>query len=197
MACPAVLGAQIHEAAVYDQSILGGTRMIVYPARLDLLGSGAQPRNPDYRDAMVDELDIADLDSETAHAYQALESGHDDRSNRLYTVDEDSDDMPWADGGRFERVVDTFEAHLPQGADARAVARFVGPEKVDARLVVMVQDRRIATLDVPAARAIEVSFDIPAELAGPTTPVRVQALSGYFGSLHYWFVKPRNQAATR
>jgi len=53
-------------------------------------------------------------------------------------------------------VVDTFEAHLPQGADARAVARFVGPEKVDARLVVMVQDRRIATLDVPAARAIEV-----------------------------------------
>ncbi len=193
MSCPPVLGPEIHEAAVYDQTILGGPRMVVYPARRDLLGSGALPLTMQLDGAPLDELDIADLESEAAHQYNVLESGHEDRSNRVHTDSGmgEGSDREWADGGRFERVADTFSLQLAAGAAARGIARFVGPERTDASLTVSVDGRQVGTVQVQAGHACEVTFDIPAELAHPGARVHVQATSGYFGSLHYWFARGR------
>jgi hypothetical protein len=192
MACPPVLGPELYDAAVYDQTILGGTRMVVYPARLDLLGSGARPVQMDMTGELLDELDIADIESESLHGYQFLEGGRGDSANRVHSEADplNGDSTLWADGGRFERIADTFEAHLPNGLPARGIGRFVGPGSTDTHLSVEVNGTPVATLHVPAGHATEAPFEIPADLARPVTRIRVLALSGsVFGSLHYWFEK--------
>jgi hypothetical protein len=45
----------------------------------------------------------------------------------------------------------------------------------------------LATRQLPASRVTELELELPAPLAGPRTIVEVRAVSGYFGSLHYWF----------
>ncbi len=71
MAMPAVLGAQLSQATVLDQSILGGRTMIAAKARYDWLEDSAKPfalRRPPGR--LLAELDVADLESERLHAYE-------------------------------------------------------------------------------------------------------------------------------
>src|SRR5262249_35951492 len=109
MACPPVLGPNLAEATVVNQSILGGATMIAYEARYDLLGSGEQPEAAP-RGTQVDALDVADLESEAAHAY-AIDASS-DRDNQVVQVGD------VADGGRMARLYDRFVLHLTPGRDA-------------------------------------------------------------------------------
>src|SRR5262249_49766943 len=70
MACDAVLGEELHEETVTDQTILGGATIPAYAARYDRLGSGDLPADGEEASRPVDELDVADLESEATHAYE-------------------------------------------------------------------------------------------------------------------------------
>ncbi|MBI5538121.1 MAG: hypothetical protein HY898_35695 [Deltaproteobacteria bacterium] len=194
MSCDPVLGTELFEAAVYDQSILGGTRMVVYPRRSDLLGSGDKPVQVRSSGAFVDVLDVADLESEAEHAYEYFQPGNIETSNRVFQESADFDEPTihaWADGGRFERLFDRFEAHLPAGAPVRGIARLVGAQSTGAMLTVSAGGKQVATLQLTAGHAMEAEFIIPAEVASPKTRIELQVLSGSFGSLHYWFETAR------
>lgn len=193
MACEPVLGASVFEATVHDQTILGGVTMLVYPARRDLLGSGARPVDVRLQGDPVDELDVADLESEAAHAYEIGWATGAETSNRVH-FDEwgrDADSPAWADGGRFERLLDRFDAHLPEGAPIRGIARLVGPSTDDVDVVVRVGGADLVTIRVPAGLAVEQAFDIPADKVKSTTPIEVRPLGSTFASLHYWFERAR------
>jgi hypothetical protein len=204
MACEPVLGKRLHEASVYDQTILGGTTMVVYEARVDLLGSGARPILIPYSGEIIDELDVADLESEQAHAYEIAHGGKDE-ANKVHTdfffedrpggIDSGQDentsinDRIWADGGRFERVADRFVAHLRPGQPAKAIARWVGAHEGEVELEIKSGSTPLVTIRLGAYRAQENEFIIPAQVASEHTPIEVRALhGGTFGSLHYWFV---------
>jgi hypothetical protein len=211
MACEPVLGKRLHEASVHDQTILGGVTMVVYEARLDLLGSGARPVQAPMSGDLIDELDVADLESEQEHAYE-IEHGGRDEANKVHTDflldvgwgDAESEDegepndddgvsgsRVWADGGRFARTADRFVARLRPGVQARAIARWVGSDDGEVEIVVESGARVLANVRLGAYRAQEDEFVIPADVASERTPIQVRALNGTFGSLHYWFVADR------
>lgn len=190
MSCEPVLGEEMHEATVIDQSILGDTTMTVYPARRDLLGTGDRPLEMRVQGRIVDELDVADLESEAEHRYEIQGGTGNETSNRVHwdTFGGEDAQRPWADGGRYLRTLDRFEAHLPEGKAVRGIVRFVGPSEQDAEVAVRVGGQDVATLRLPAGSPVERAFEIPAAVAGPKTVVEVKALgNGTFASLHYWF----------
>ena len=206
MGCEPVLGKRLHEATVYDQSILGGTTMVVYETRHDLLGSGAKPIRKRIRGKMVDELNVADLESEREHRYE-LGAGTRDDSNNVYmgfasdisvgdsdiglgggnlAWDETSGAGEWADGGRFYRTIDRFDALLNPGVRTVGVARWVGSgDGVD----ISVESAGVELSRVWLADgASEMEFVVPAEHARERTSLVVRVVGGgTFGSLHYWF----------
>jgi hypothetical protein len=208
MACEPVLGKRLHEASVHDQTILGGVTMVVYEARLDLLGSGARPVQLPMSGDLIDELDVADLESEEEHAYE-IEHGGRGEANEVHTDflldvgwgDAQGDDegeandddsvsgsRVWADGGRFARTADRFVARLRPGVQARAIARWVGSDDGEVEIVVESGSRVLATVRLGAYRMQEDEFVVPADVASERTPIQVRALNGTFGSLHYWFL---------
>lgn len=193
MACEPVLGPSMHEATVLDQTILGGVTMVVYPARRDLLGSGAMPLEQQLAGQPLDELDVADLESEAEHAYEIEHATGAEVSNQVHydTWGLDDEGKPWADGGRFYRTLDRFEAHLPQGTAIRGIARLVGPKTGEVDVVVRVGGVDVATLRVPAGLAVEHAFEIPADKVKERTTIEVFPLESTFASLHYWFEKAR------
>ncbi len=211
MACEPVLGKRLHEASVYDQTILGGVTMVVYEARIDLLGSGARPVQLSLSGDLIDELDVADLESEEEHAYEIAHGGRDE-ANKVHTdfhLDIGWDDAEgadergekeedgvsggrvWADGGRFARTADRFVARLRPGTQARAIARWVGSDEGEVEIVVESGSRVLANVRLGAYRAQEDEFVVPADVASERTPIQVRALNGTFGSLHYWFMADR------
>lgn len=119
MSCPPVLGRQLTEATVYDQSILGGPTMTAYEARWDLLGSGALPFTPPEGMALFDELDVADVESEAAHRYDLAETWDIDCQAKM----QPSKTRTVADGGRVNRARDRFRVKLPAGKPAQLVMR--------------------------------------------------------------------------
>ena len=189
MACPPVLGRQLHEATVTDQSILGGVTMVAFEARWDLLGSGALPALPPADRALVDELDVADVESEQAHGYDMV--GARDTDDQVAVVGDDGSpgQKAIADGGRLNRLRDRFRLTLPGGKPARLVMRVGAEAPVD--LAVSAAGRAIGEVPVTTEDVWEeASIDLPADLAG-RTDVTVEAREreadkARFSSFHYW-----------
>jgi hypothetical protein len=182
-----VLGDVLTEATVIDQSILGGTTMVAYRARWDLLGSGALPALPPAGLSLADEVDVADLASETAHHYVLGDAWDTDNQVAMH-----GGPHPVADGGRLRRSRDAFRVALPAGKRGRLVMRVSAETPVD--LAVTAAGREAGSVLVEDASAwVEVEIDLPAGLAGETAivvtarprndadgePVR-------FGAFHYW-----------
>ncbi len=182
MACPPVLGRVLTEATVVDQSILGGTTMVAHEARWDLLGSGALPAAPPAGSTLADEVDVADLESEAAHAY-ALGDGWD-------TDDQVRVEGTVADGGRLRRAEDRFQVKLPPGGHAVLVMRVSAEEPVD--LGVSAGGRDAGTVPVESDGGwVEQTVELPAGL-GSEVPIVVTAHAregageARFGAFHYW-----------
>jgi hypothetical protein len=192
MACSPVLGSQLFEATVTDQSILGGTSMVVYEARWDTLGTGALPESPPRGLSLVDELDVADLESEAGHEYDL--GGTFDQDNQVVEVGKEVD---WtgeikrsgvADGGRFHRREDRFTAHLPEGKPVQMVMR--GDAEDAVTLSVSAGDREIGTIDLEPGPWAERTITLPASVTAAKMPLTVTARGvgdPRFQSFHYWF----------
>ncbi|WP_438018295.1 hypothetical protein WMF18_04080 [Sorangium sp. So ce315] len=193
MACPPVLGRELTAATVEDQAILGGTTMVAYEARWDLLGSGALPMRTVPGERILDEIDVSDLESEAAHAY-ALEPLADLR-NAAISLEAPESSAPGeldptrqeiADGGRYHRTADRFVVHLVvPPSEARLVLRVAADER--AELAVSVAGEEVGTVDVPGGPWVERALPLPAaRLSGPT-PIAITLRRGAgFHAFHYW-----------
>jgi hypothetical protein len=185
MACPPVLGKMLTEATVTEQSILGGTTMVAYEARWDLLGSGALPATPPKGLTLLDEVDVADLESESAHAY-AIWDGWDQDD----VVGVHGDPHVIADGGRLRRARDRFLVKLPSGKPARLVMRLTSEAPLE--LAVLVDEREIGAAAIPADFGwIEREIELPAGSADRAyVTVAVRGTRHRFGAFHYWIYAP-------
>ena len=182
MGLPMVLGDPLYEATVTDSSILGGRTMRAYEADWSKLGTGEAPWTK--AGAIVDVLDVADLESEASHAYALSDA-------REYQQVAHEGESPAGaivvDGGRTERLEDRFVAHLRPGLPVRGIVRLEAEPGTQIR--VLAGGEPITELDAgddPDWR--ELSFDLPAALADERTLVELR-FSGAATTYHYWFVE--------
>jgi len=180
LGCDAILGEELYRATVLDQTILGGASMLAYHARYDRLDSGELPRAGGGA-ALVDALDVADLESEAEHSYELGATRETENVALFY--EENGEEI--ADGTRVGRSYDRFVLRGQPGAAYRLVARLIAARagEVEAH----VNGERIATIQVTAGGWSETSLDIPESLAGDSMRVSlIDATGAGFGSAHYW-----------
>lgn len=191
MGTDAFFGDSLFVATVTDSTILGGTSMRAYPADWSLLHSGDKPWSAPSLE-FVDELDVADLESEAAHAFALLARDNEEVVGDSYTLSGER----VIDGGRGSRHEDRFVAHLPEGAAVKCIAR-VASTRGKITLDVRASGAIIASIDVGdddelAPAWTEKEFEIPASATTVTkgeTPLELVAREGTFASYHYWFTR--------
>ncbi|MBV9946909.1 MAG: hypothetical protein JOZ69_08685 [Myxococcales bacterium] len=184
MALDAVLGAPLHEATVTDATILGGRTMRAYEADWSALGSGERPWTR-LEGALVDVLDVADLESEAAHAYELLgardgeqvaREGHGPHGEAVL------------DGGRSQRSRERFVAHLRAGAPARLLVRMEGAPGT--RLTILAGGEAVGQVDdFDPSDWVERRCELPARVASARTEIEVRAAGPPVTVYHYWFVQ--------
>jgi hypothetical protein len=174
MAVDPVLGKPLTWRTVHH-TILGGSTMAAYTARYDLLGSGEAPRDPAISArVLVDALDVADLESERAHAYRIL-----DATKAGDVVVETSE---YADGARKDRHLDVFRLRLAAGG--LLVARLGAA--VRTRVAFHAGDKRLLQVELDGGLVSEAVVTVSG-VADGVHAVRVVADGGgAFDSLHYW-----------
>ncbi len=180
-ACPSVLGDQLYEATVLNQSILGGATKVVYEADWSVLGRGDRPAMRDREAELSDELDVSDLQSESSHGYLVFESTEGDNLVTTYWNDEGE---RVSDGGRLKRTRERFQLDFSQTEEPVFVARLAAHEAV--RLTLAVDGAVVSNIDLPASAWSEVDVPMPKGLSGKRT-IEITAPPGQtFGALHYW-----------
>ncbi len=172
---PPLMGEYLTSRTVTGSTILGGATKTVYRADYDSLESGHRPLTVDVAGEPVDRLDVADLESEAAHAYRLFWATQQD--DVVLT-----DALGHADGGRSNRTVDEFELQLAAGG--RLVGRFAGEPT---QLTVSVDGQRVGEWKLDGATDWEEhELTIESEQGGRHT-IRVTATQDEaFTSLHYW-----------
>lgn len=183
MGMDAVLGDWLTEASVYDQSILGGVTKVAYEARYDLLDSGALPLVKQPWGEMLDELDVADLISETEHQY--LRSDARSRFDVTHVDRSPADGIEIADGGRIQRAEDQFV--MREGPKAVMVLRV----RCGHEVVVYSGSEKLGAADLTLRRGPwdELTIDVPASPTPRWMTIRcVQSANRLerFDAYHYW-----------
>ena len=182
MGMDSVLGAQLHQATVSDATILGGQTMRAYVADWSRLGSGARPWTAEHQEPL-DELDVADLESESAHDYELLDARDGEEVAREGTSPRGN---LVVDGGRSHRDAERFVVHLRPGAAAKGVVRVDGPPGCTVR--VWANEAPVDTLDMGDDPGwVEKSFQVPAVAATARTRIELRAEGGALTTFHYWF----------
>jgi hypothetical protein len=154
--------------------------MLAYDARYDALDSGELPRAASGS-APVDVLDVADLESEQEHGYELGAT----RETENLALAYDDEGLEIADGARVGRRFDRFVLRGRSGTAYRLVGRFVVSSPLE--LAVEVGGAAVTKLSIAPGGWTETSFDIPANIAGPSMNVSIVDASGAgFGSAHYW-----------
>jgi hypothetical protein len=174
-AIPALLGDYQTERSVPGATILGGETMVAHVATYRALGSGARPE--DESCGVLDEVDVADLESEAAHAYDVL--GGTSATNLVVEA------RGAADGGRSERTLERFELAVVPGG--RFVTRVDAGEATELELRVGAQK-----LERRAARNggwQEVAWTLPPNLSKGRVPMELRANGKSFTALHHWSVE--------
>ena len=185
MGMDSVLGAQLTEATVTDATILGGQTMRAYVADWSKLGSGEKPWTLSAGERVVDAIDVADLESERDHDYELLgardgeEIAHEGIS---------PDGAAVIDGGRTQRSVERFTAHLPPGVAAHGIVRLDGP--AGTRVQVISNEQPVGAFELGDDEDwVERSFDIPAGMGGERSTIELRSESAPVTVFHYWFVE--------
>jgi hypothetical protein len=179
-----LLGPLLQQRYV-ESTILGGPLMRVHQADYRFLGSAALPTIAQLTSLqsapllhVVDELDVADLDSERAHDYLVLPSSALD--DRIFITDQQ------ADGGRSSRTHERFRLRF--GEDCALMVRIHSDSPVE--LLVQVGMAPAFALTTPGGASwTEPMLRLPAELCGLEQLIRVTSRDDQpFSALHYWSI---------
>jgi hypothetical protein len=172
----ALLGETLTERHIRGATILGGEYMAAYVADYRVLGSGSKPGG-EARGAPIDELDVADLESEAAHAYELHAATLPDN-----VVVEDASTGRW-DGARAERTRETFEIQLSPGG---ALLVRIGA-KAKSRVEVRMANRAVGAMTLSGRSWEELTFAVPTGVpAGRQRVELIAAPESAFSALHYW-----------
>jgi hypothetical protein len=173
-ALDALLGEELNSRYVPGASILGGERMSAHVPDYSGLGSGHDP-DPALAlgRAVLDRMDVADLESEAAHAYQLFDAQQ--TENVLVSASER------LDGARSRRTLDAFMLDVEPGG---AIVLRVAAESA-LNLTLEVGARRF-DVPIPASRWHEARVDLPPGGRRERASLRVGAESGTFTALHYF-----------
>jgi len=178
MAIPEVLGQELTERTV-NATILGGTTMIAHQADYTLLGTGDNPQRPPVS-SRVDELDVADLESEAEHDYELLDAVQAD--NKVFADVREGRER--ADGGRQRRSRERFRLQVANRGEI--TSRLVATEPMD--VAVLVDRHEVGTLTLTGSAAWEEpSIRLPADMGPGIRQLELRAPAGKtFTSLHHW-----------
>lgn len=172
---PSLFGDYRTERRVAGATILGGETMVAYGADYSRLGSGARPVSVRHDEsALVDELDVADLESEQEHGYELYDA--------VQLDDGVLDEAGVLDGGRRNRVRERFDLRLAPGG--RLVARVASETPVV--LQVRAAGAALGTLEVEPGVSRELELAVPQARSGSRATVEIDASGGAFMALHYW-----------
>jgi hypothetical protein len=173
---PPLLGHCLTERHVEGATILGGPLMVACEAEYGSLGSGAPPQLL-VRGEPLDELDVADLESEAAHAYELLWASP--RDNVIATRG------GVVDGGRAGRTGERFTLDV-QGEGSLVVR--LGAER-SAAVDVWLGARGPTRLVVEPGAFQEVTLRVPEGLPRAKVAVALNS-SAPLTLLHYWSFGP-------
>jgi len=173
---PSLLGEYRTDRRVSGATILGGETMVAYDSDYSRLGSGSLPLAvPHDERALLDQLDVADLESEHEHGYALFDAVALDN----VVLDENG----VLDGGRRNRSQEGFQLRLAQGG--RLVARVASDARVELR--VRAQGASLGAFELAPGAWQEVEIAVPSSYAGAgATLVTIDANGGTFTALHYW-----------
>jgi hypothetical protein len=148
-AIPQLLGEALTERRVDGATILGGPLMVAYRADYASLGSGGDPTLDVGQRRLIDQLDVADLDSEALHGY-------------LLGVASTQDNIVEArggrvDGGRARRTREEFELSLKP--DGLLIVRLSA--SVAAELSVSFAGDQIGKVPVEPGSFQEIAISVP------------------------------------
>jgi hypothetical protein len=173
-ALPDLLGPCLTERTVHA-TILGGETMVACAADYSRLGSGERPSLIQFWPLTArDTLDVADLESEAAHAYALLPARQGDDvllSNGVLL-----------DGARLHRNRESFRLNLAPGG--RLVTRLGAEQPLIVGL--SIGGRPITSWTVSRPDFEDHVLSVPADLPAGPAEVQISADSGTFSSLHYW-----------
>jgi len=171
---PQLLGRYLTERRVDGATILGGPLMVAYEADYSSLGSGARPSMDVGKRAVLDELDVADLESEAAHGYQLWLASSVDN-----VVEQSSNGR--VDGARGRRTAEDFQLRLEPGG--LLVVRLSAVVPTDVGL--FVAGKQVSVLPVGPGHFQELAVELPPSSAAGLQPVALRSLQP-LALLHYW-----------
>jgi hypothetical protein len=178
-ALPELLGTCLTERTVYA-TILGGDTMVACHADYTMLRTGERAAAPEFwQQVPLDAVDVADLESEAAHAYIVLPAVQADDvvlSNGIV-----------ADGARRNRRHESFQLEVAPGA--RFIARLGAESPVTVR--VRVAGRNLGNWAVSSRSFEEHGLDLPADAPSGKAEVELYAEEGSFSAAHYWAYRAR------
>jgi hypothetical protein len=180
-AIPGLLGAHRTERRVPGATILGGETMVAYDADYSLLGTGARPLEQRRPDALLlDELDVADLESEAAHGYALFDAVS--AENVVVSAGVAGGAELALDGGRRNRVRESFEIRLAPGATFVVRVALDGDARFTLRATGLAE-----TFELAARREWdEWELELPASVPDARVRVELAARDARFTALHYW-----------
>jgi hypothetical protein len=150
---PYLLGYRFTERRVDGATILGGPLMVACAADYSWLNTGAKPTIDLGGRRLLDELDVADLESESAHGYVVGYSTPSD--NQAFGGGE------LVDGGRAHRSREDF--WLDVQGDGQLVLRISSDEA--SSLTVSIAGKPALQLTTSVGPMQELSFPVPSGIA--------------------------------
>jgi hypothetical protein len=174
---PGLFGSCPTSRRVEGATILGGPLMVACEAAYDSLNSGARPTIALGRRRLVDELDVADLESEAAHGYRLGWSSA--QHNVLIALG------GIADGGRSERTSEDFQL-LVEPSGLLVVRLSASPTD---ELGVSIGGLSAPPVKVALHELEEASFAVPAGTRRGLQAVSLRSRTPVT-VLHYWSYGP-------
>jgi hypothetical protein len=188
-----LLGRRLFEARVSGHiTVIGERAAIAFEPDWHLLESGERPSAPVPFGDVLDAIDVADLDDETAHRHEFAAAAPESLNapDTFLRLGRDAGGREIADGGRSVAGRESFDVRVPDAGELHLRARL----QSSAALEVLVDGSRAGELGVPiggessADRFDERDLVLPA-LAHRPGRHRVEivgAADAPFRAYHYW-----------
>lgn len=182
----AILGETLFEATVRDSSILGGQTMKLVRADYGLLGSGEAPHTA--VGAVIDALDVADLESERAHGYDLFAAQEGEQAVDTFGDGNDPERLAYADGARTNRRHERFVVSLSSRPHRMVVRlRAASDGDGDVGVTVRAAGKEVGTFTASTSRVEEETVELPADACADKVAISLEAKGGALTVHHYWF----------
>jgi len=187
---PIHFGRFLAAVPVVGNVICGGAEKVLYRTDWSALDEYGTPRSASKREVVVDELDLADLVSEKAHAHDLPRPGLGFVKYRVL-ADPLAPERDLFDAGRIVPPDVTVSMRVRAPRDGGRLLVRLAPDQPSSLRVVL-DGAPLGTLDVEPSqgRWVEVGLELPAGLP-PEVRLEVTASKGEAVLYHLWTLAPR------